>query len=606
MGVLWRLTALAWQRYRSRILLAYLCLLASTGFSLLIPRLLGSAVDQALGAGELSRLVLLALAILGASALRGLFGYGEGYLGEWISQRAAYDLRNALFDKLQQLSFGYHDRQQTGNLMSKATSDVEGVRWYIQQGLLRAIQLVALIAGTVVLLLVINWQLALLCLALLPLIIWRAVVVTWALRAIWRRIQDTTGGLTTVLQENLTGVRVVKAFGAEEFEEAKFGRRAQEVAGYNVTASRVQAANSSQMTLAFAVATGLVLWFGGRQVLSGSLTPGELAQFIFYLGLITHPIRRLGFILNSFSRGISSGQRIYDVLDAHSPVEDRPGARALGRVRGHVRFEDVAFSYDNLAPVLQGVSLEARPGQMVALVGAPGSGKSTIAHLVPRFYDVTSGRVTVDGVDLRDVTLASLRRNVGVVMQDVFLFSATVRENIAYGMPEASLEKVTEAAKAAQLHDFIVRLPRGYDTWVGERGVTLSGGQRQRLAIARTLLLDPPVLILDDSTSSVDARTEELIHRTLNSLMKGRTTFVIAHRVSTLQNADLILVLKNGQVVERGTHEELRARGGLYQEIYDLQLGTQEAATPSSGDGHDGREALSSRESSWARRRGGS
>ncbi|MBI4233438.1 MAG: ABC transporter ATP-binding protein, partial [Chloroflexi bacterium] len=496
MRILLRLTALAW-RYRSRLLAAYVCVLAATGFSLAVPRLLGSAVDQALTSGELRRLVALALAVLAASALRGLFSYGQSYLGEWISQRVAYDLRNALYDKLQHLSFAYHDRQQTGNLMSKATADVEGVRWFTNMAMLRAVQTVALVGGTAGLLLAADWRLALITLALVPFVAWRATVISGALRPLWLHVQQVTGVMTTVLQENLAGARVVRAFGAEEFEEAKFSAQAREVAERTVESSRLQASNSSQMALGFAIATVLILWFGGREVLAGRLTPGELAQFIFYLGLITMPVRMTGWIINSFSRAVSSGQRIYEVLDARSPVEDRPGARSVGRLEGHIRFEDVSFSYDTLAPVLRRISFEARPGQVVALLGAPGSGKTTIVHLIPRFYDATSGRITVDSMDVRDMTLASLRRNVGIAMQDIFLFSATIQENVAYGRPQASPQEVMQAARIAQLHDFIARLPQGYETWVGERGVTLSGGQRQRLAIARTVLLDPPILILD-------------------------------------------------------------------------------------------------------------
>ncbi|MBI4336718.1 MAG: ABC transporter ATP-binding protein [Chloroflexi bacterium] len=586
MRVLGRVTALAW-RHPVPFLLAYLCLLGATAFALLLPRLLGSAVDTAFLARSEGRLVVLALLIVLVGAMRGLLGYGQTYLGEWLSQRVAYELRNALFQKLERLSFGFHDQQQTGNLMSRATADVEGVRWFVSMGLLRAGQVVLLIGGAAALLFLLDVKLTAMALAFIPFAAWRTTVIARAMRRIWTQVQQLTGELTTVLQENLTGARVVRAFGAEEFEKRKFDATAREVASTSVEASRLQAVNSSQLTLAFTAATALVLWFGGRQVLAGTMTPGELAQFIFYLTILAMPVRMTGWVVNSLSRGVSSGERIFEVLDTRSPVRDRPGAHDLGRVHGHVRFENVSFSYNDGTgpPVLRDISFEARPGQVVALVGAPGSGKSTVVHLIPRFYDVTRGRVTIDGTDVRDVTLASLRRNVGIALQDVFLFSASIRENVAYGRPDIPFAQVVEAAKLAQLHDFVATLPQGYETHVGERGVTLSGGQRQRLAIARVLLLGPPILILDDSTSSVDAHTEHLLRQALAEVMKGRTTFVIANRLTTLQSADLVLVLQDGETVQRGTHAELVQQPGLYQDVYRLQLLPQEERVPMSAPG---------------------
>ena len=582
MRILWRITKRA-LKYKERLALVYVSVAGVTAFALVIPSLLGNAIDAVLpqdgvvspdASGEL---LIIALAILAVSVLRGIFAFGQQYLGEAIGQRVAYDLRNDFYDHLQRLSFAFHDKEQTGNLMSKATADVEGIRMFVQTGLIRSVYMVLLIIGVGTLMFLLNWQLALLSLVFVPIVLWRGAYQIIRLRREWVAVQDEMGHMTTVLQENLSGQRVVKAFAAEDHERGKFYRRAANVASHSYRAEVYQASNTGMMTFFYVGATILILWVGGRMVIGGTLSAGELAQVIFYLGLLAQPVRMAAWIVNSFSRAIPAGQRIFATLDAESPVQEKKIAQVLPRVQGHVRFEDVSFGYDAVSPVLRHVSFEAEPTKVVALVGAPGSGKSTIVHLIPRFYDVTQGRTIIDGVDVRDVTLASLRANIGIVQQDVFLFTSTIRENIAYGAVDASLDQVVHAAKIAQLHDFIASLPDGYDTWVGERGITLSGGQRQRLAIARTMLLDPPILILDDSTSSVDTETEHLIRQALAGAMKGRTTFVIAHRLSTVKNADLILVLREGQIVQHGIHNELLVEPGPYQEIYELQLRPQEA-----------------------------
>lgn len=576
MRILWRI-AKRTGKYKGRLFFAYLSVVGATAFAMMIPRILGTAIDTVLSSGDRLLLLYLALAILVVSLLRGICAFGQTYLGESIGQRVAYDLRNEFYDHLQRMSFAFHDKEQTGNLMSKATADVEGIRMFIQVGLIRSVYMLTLMVGIGVVMVLLNWQLALLSLAFVPVILLRGGYLAIHLRRTWLAVQNEMGHMTTVLQENLSGQRVVKAFAAEEHERRRFRHRAANVASYTYRAAVYQASNTGIFALFFVGATALILWAGGRQVIAGTLTEGELAQFIFYLGLLAMPVRMAAWVVNSFSRAMSAGQRIFATLDAESPVRERRNARVLSGVRGHVRFEDVSFGYDAVSPVLKHINFEAKPTQVIALVGAPGSGKSTIVHLIPRFYDVTEGRVTVDGIPVGDVTLASLRANIGIVQQDVFLFTSTIRENIAYGVVDASFDRVVRAAQVAQLHDFITSLPEGYETWVGERGVTLSGGQRQRLAIARTVLLDPPILILDDSTSSVDTETEHLIRRALVEVMKGRTTFVIAHRLSTVKSADLILVLKEGQIVQRGTHRELVNEPGPYQEIYELQLRPQEA-----------------------------
>lgn len=573
-------------RHRPSFILAYISFFAAIGFSLLVPRLFGNSIDKLVRVdGEQitvvavasSTLLLLGLAILGASVARGLFDFARTYASDSLSQRVSFDFRNLLYDKLQHISFAYHDKEHTGNLMSKATSDVESIRRFINLGLVRSLDVSVRIVAITSILMFLNWKLALLSLIFVPFLILRSTLVLRRLRRMWLHVQEVMGESVTVLQENLVGIHVVKAFASEEYEKEKYRKKAQELREEFYKSERLQGVNSAWMSLYFTFAVGLILWYGGLEVINGNLTPGGLTQFILYMNQLTFPIRASAQIINSFSRGISSGQRMFDVLDARSPVEERPGARVMGRSQqGRVQFNDVSFSYDDRTPALRHVNVDAAPGQVTAILGAPGSGKSTIVSLLPRFYDVTEGNIAIDGEDIRNFTLESLRRNVGIVQQDVYLFSATIRDNIAYGAVSASLEDVVEAAKVAQLHDHIMSLPDGYDTWVGERGATLSGGQRQRLSIARTVLIDPPVLILDDSTSSVDVETERLIHQAMINVMKGRTTFVIAHRLSTVREADLILVLQDGQIVEQGSHIELMAKRGTYRDIYELQLRPQE------------------------------
>ncbi|MDD5037818.1 MAG: ABC transporter ATP-binding protein, partial [Dehalococcoidales bacterium] len=400
----------------------------------------------------------------------------------------------------------------------------------------------------------------------------RATIVSRRLSPIWLNIQQHLGILGTILEENLTGVRIVKAFSRQKEENQKFTNEAKLLYQQEVSADRQMAFNMPLMVFLISLPTALILWYGGRQVIAGSLTIGGLTQFIFYLGLLAMPVRRLGFLTNMASRSASAGQRIMEIIDAKSPVQEKPDAINLSNIKGEVSFENVSFSYDSSGPILKEINFSVQPGQLVALVGSSGSGKSTIAHLIPRFYDVSSGHIAIDGIDIRDVTVASLRKNVGIVQQDIFLFSATIRENIAYGSVDADMEQIVAAAQAAHLHDFIQSLPDGYNTWVGERGITLSGGEKQRLAIARTLLLNPKILILDDSTSSVDAETERYIRLALDRLIKGRTTFIITHRLPIIKNANLILVLKDGEIVERGQHDKLLASNGLYRQIYEEQL----------------------------------
>ncbi|MAQ54666.1 MAG: ABC transporter [Chloroflexi bacterium] len=584
MQILVRITKIAW-KFRARLILAYLSFLGAVGVSLLIPQLFGEAIDLLVaidGDGIVREstsnrtLTYFALGILGASLLRGFLDFARTYCTDSLSQKVSYDIRNSFYDKLQHLSFAYHDTVHTGDLMSKATADVEAIRRFVNMGLVRALEVVVRVIALLLILSFMNWELTLISLAFVPFIVIRSSMVMGRLRAMWALVQMRMGEAVTILQENLVGIHVVKAFASEEYEKKKFARKAHELREEYYKSERLQGTNSAWMTLFFTSGMGLILWYGGWEVIRGDLTVGGLTKFILYLSQLTFPIRMSSFIINSFSRAITSGGRIFEVLDAESPVMQKSDAAVLERAEGRVEFEDVSFSYSERIPALRHLNISAKPDQITAILGAPGSGKSTIVNLLPRFYDVTEGCITIDGKDIRDFTLESLRHNVGIVQQDVFLFSANIHDNIAYGVKGATREDVIRAAKVAQLHDHIDSLPDGYDTWVGERGATLSGGQRQRLSIARSILIDPPVLILDDSTSSVDVQTERMIHQAMVNVMKNRTTFVIAHRLSTVREADLIVVLKDGQIAEQGTHDELLAANGIYQNIYELQLQPQE------------------------------
>lgn len=598
MGILWRIIGMA-ADYPIRLALAYITALLAIGFSLAIPWLFGTAIDLMVGQDPITKdffrkdftltaLVMFGVGILGVSLGRGFCDFGRTYTTESLSQKVSFDCRNLLYDKLQNVSFAFHDKEHTGDLMSRATADVEAMRRFVNLGMIRSLDVVIRILAIPIILFVVHWQLALVSMIFVPAIILRSSFVMRALRRKWLHVQEVMGQSVTVLQENLAGMHVVKAFASEDYERAKYNRKAEELRVEYYDAERMQGTNSAWMTLYFTFALGIILWIGGWLVVRGDLTLGNLAMFFLYLNQLTFPVRASAQIINTFSRAISSGQRLFNVLDTVSPVSERPNASDMGRATGHVKFEDVAFSYEDRAPALRKVDLDAKPGQVTAILGAPGSGKTTVVSLLPRFYDVTSGKITIDGADIRDFTLQSLRHNVGIVHQDVYLFSASIRDNISYGVVGATQEDVERAAKVAQLHDQIMSLPGGYDTWVGERGTTLSGGQRQRLSIARTILIDPPVLILDDSTSSVDVETERQIHRAMTEVMKGRTTFVIAHRLSTVREADQILVLDKGVIAERGSHAELVRENGIYQSIYELQLRPQEevlleAAVPAYG-----------------------
>jgi len=512
-------------------------------------------------------------AILIFALLRGVFAFLQAYGAEKNSQHVAYDLRNDLYGKIQHLSFSYHDRTQTGQLMIRATDDVEKVRLFIGQGLLQLVGAIVLLSSTLIILFTTNATLALYTLWILPVALVIFGVFGSVSQPLFTKAQQKLSALNTILQENLAGIKIVKAFAREKNEQTKFKTAADELMHRRLVIARLFTFLFPVVFLIANLGQATTMYFGGKQIISNTLTLGQWQEFSLYLVYLFLPVAQFGMIITQFGQASASATRVFEILDARNDVTDKPDAIPLPPIEGHVVFEDVSFRYfESGDPVLRNVSFETQPGETVALLGATGSGKTTIINLIPRFYDPTTGRITIDGFDLRDVTLDSLRAQIGVVLQETTLFSGSIRENISFGKPDASMDDIISAAKAAAAHDFIMSSPDGYNTRVGERGTTLSGGQKQRIAIARALLLNPNVLILDEATSSVDLTTEAQIQAALDKLMEGRTSFVIAQRISTVMNADQILVLDKGRIVAHGKHAELMENSPLYAEIYHSQL----------------------------------
>ena len=535
--------------------------------------------DQITGlAGSEQTLIIAAGAILAFAVGSGMSRFGLTYASETLGQKVAYDLRNKLYGNVQRLSYAYHDTVQTGQIMSRATEDVEAVRMFVSFASLRLLMIAGMLGFGIGGMFYFDWRLALISLATMPIIIWRSVRISTIMRPLWLLIQRSQARLAEIADEGLGGIRVVKAFSREPLEAEKFSKASAVTRDLQLDQAITMAKHAPLMQGIFIAQMGITVSIGALFISQGSINAGVVTAFLLWLTMLQMPVRMLGFMITMFSRAVAAGERVFEVLDTQSAVQEKEDALDLVDARGHVRFENVSFSYSSASPVLSDIDIDATPGKIIALLGPTGSGKSTVVSLLPRFYDVTSGRITIDGEDIREFKLDSLRTNIGTVQQDVFLFVGTLRENIAYGRPGASQEEVEVAAKAARIHEFITTLPYGYDEWVGERGVTLSGGQKQRIAIARTILLNPRILVFDDSTASVDTQTEFLIQQALNVLMEGRTTFVIAQRLRTVLRADEILVLDEGKIVERGKHEELLTNNGLYRDIYDLELREQEEA----------------------------
>src|SRR6266540_1305516 len=567
-------------RQRGAVMAAYGALVLATLAQLAVPQLVQNMIDavtQGVAAADRQSgetlLISAALLIVLFAIIRGIFSFVQAFMAEKTSHGLAFDLRNEIFSKVQRLSFSYYDQNQTGQLMIRATDDVERVRMFIAQGLVLAAQAFLLLIGALLILALTNWKLTLVVLPLLPIALALFMFFGRVSQPLFMAVQIKLSALNTILQENLAGIKIVKAFAREPYEEQRFDAAATVLMEQQLHVSRVFSFLFPVIFLIAQVGQAAILYFGGRQILGGTLNLGEYQKFSLYLVYVFFPLGQLGFIISLMSQAAASASRIFEILDAKSDITEKPGAIVLPPIQGRVELKHVTFRYFNSGnAVLSDVSFLAEPGQTIALLGATGSGKSPIINLIPRFYDTSEGAVLIDDYDIRDVTIDSLRSQIGIVLQETNLFSGTIRDNIAFGRPDATLEQVQSAAQAASAHDFIIGFPEGYDTPVGERGTTLSGGQKQRIAIARALLLDPRLLILDDSTSSVDLQTEHNIQKALDNLMHGRTSFVIAQRISTVLNADQILVLDKGRIAAQGTHEELLETSPIYAEIYHSQL----------------------------------
>jgi ABC-type multidrug transport system fused ATPase/permease subunit len=559
--------------YRTGLIVSILLAVGSQAAQIAVVWVTGrDAIDKSLLKHDPHRLWWTVVVLIGLGIARAVLMAGRRLLSGQIALDVEMDMRSGLYARLVRLSFGFYDRHQTGQLMSRATVDLQGVRFFLGYGLIFFFQNALTVVSVTVVLFFFQWKLALIVLAITPLLILLAYRYSHIAHPTLRDVQQKLADVATVAEENIVGVHVVKAFAQEPAEQAKFVNRSEIVFQQTLRANRQRATYVPLISFVPLLATAAVLLIGARMVERGALSPGAFVAFNLYLAMLVLPLRALGMWVGQAQRATAAGERIFEVIDEPEEIADKPGARELPQGGGAIRFDNVTFSYMEGRPVLHDVDLEIAPGRTVALIGHTGSGKTTLTSLVPRFYDVDAGRVIVDGADVRDVRLTSLRRAIGVIAQDPFLFSASVRDNIAFGRADLSDDDVLRASQAAQAHEFIDRLPNGYDTVIGERGITLSGGQRQRIAIARALAFAPRILILDDATASVDATTEAKIRAGLREAMRDRTTLIIAHRLSTIALADEIVVLADGRIAARGTHDELLHTSAVYREIYEHGL----------------------------------
>ncbi|HEX2186753.1 MAG TPA: ABC transporter ATP-binding protein [Chloroflexota bacterium] len=565
-------------RYRLQLGLSLACVLITSAIQLLMPWAFKHVIDSTIPRGDVRELVAIGLGLVAAQGLRQLLSFYESYQVTLISQQIVYQLARDLFEHLQKLSLRFFERWGTGEIISRTTNDIGVLQQAVSGGTVRAAISTVNMVGFAVLMGLLNWQLALLAYLTVPVLYVAGGITAGKLRVRYRQVQERMAEVNNVLQENISGVRVARAFAREQDQRRRFHAENRGTLQANLSTAGVQAVATPAIQMISALGTAVILLLGSWQIVNGQLTVGTLVAFVTYLVQFYQPVEDLFRVNNTIQQALSAAERIFEFLDARSDVTEKPGALDLKEAAGAVAFEDVTFAYEPEKPVLHGLSLSASPGEIVALVGHTGSGKTTTVNLIPRLYDPDSGRVTLDGHDLSDLTLASLRRHTAVVLQETFLFGMSVGDNIRYGRLDATPEELVAAARQAHAHEFITELPEGYDTWCGEGGVLLSRGQRQRIALARAILKDPRILILDEATSDVDTQTEVLIQQALETVMRGRTTFVIAHRLSTIRHAGQILVLDHGRLVEQGTHAELLARGGHYRELYDAQFASQEAA----------------------------
>ncbi len=562
--------------YKKTLLVAVICIMAAAGTNLYVPMIIKDMIDKVLAEKDMLMLNGIAIAIVVLFFFRGVFYFGQSYLVSFVGERVIIDVRDILFKKFQHMGLAYYDKKQTGEVMSYITNDVAAMQNAIINNLIELVTEGSILIGSLGMMVYLDWKLSLLTLITIPLVGQAMKIFGRKLKQSGTVIQERLADITSLLQESISSVRVVKSFVREEYEIDRFHKQ-------NMLNFKAVMKNAQQMSLLTpvveflaALAVTLIVWFGGYEVVNGHITAGSLVAFLTYAVNLANPVKRISRVYGNVQKAMAAADRVFDVMDLPEIITNKPDAKELPPVEGHVKFDHVGFEYKEGVPALTDVSFDVKPGQMVAFVGPSGSGKSTIANLIPRFYDVNSGSVTIDGMDVRDVTMESLREQIGIVPQETMLFSTTVMENIRYGRLDATDEEVIEAAKAANCHKFIMDLPDGYKTKIGERGLNLSGGQRQRIAIARAILKNPRLLILDEATSALDTESEKIVQAALDDLMVGRTAFVIAHRLSTIFNADKIIVIENGHIKETGTHEELLKQGGLYSTLYKIQFNKQE------------------------------
>ncbi len=580
--------------YRWLLAIGLVFIIGAAVFQLFIPLLIGSGVDtveEIFTTEDVDKdalrwaLITTAAMLLGSAVLRGMFTFGHMYISENVAQRLGYRLRMLYYERLQRLSFAYHDRVHTGDLLTRGLLDIEGVRSFASRGMLRVVYLTIFVVAATILMMRVDWQLALISLSFVPIAAWRSIIARLQTSQGWRLYQEEMGQLTKIMDENLKGIRVVRSFSAEPYEMDKYDKSSNEAFNRAFRLVGVRATNISLITLSFLSVMTLVLLVGGLKVLdeNNTFSLGELAQFLAFMSIMQTPVRHLGMVVAGWAQGATSGKRLFEVLDQVPEIDDKPGAKDLEITDGVLRFEHIDFAYmDQFGDeqVLTDVSFEARPGHTIGIVGPPGSGKSTLAHLIPRFYDPIAGRILIDGQDISEVTLTSLRQAVGVVEQDTFLFTTTVDNNVAYGDPWAEHRNIESATSNAQMGEYVERLPGGYRTLIGERGISLSGGQRQRLSIARSIMLHPQIIVFDDSTAAIDAATEQRIRAALQEVTSDRATIIISHRLSSLMHANEILFLEGGHIVERGSHAHLLEQGGKYRDLYELQIRPEDDTVP--------------------------